>query len=250
MVGIFSVQAAAQQGKSGNDADEETRQIEVAAGPMVGWRHFRAQQGGRNALHLDSPMIGGGVDAQYKMTHDESSRWSTLVTTGFSYAPIQWSIAGTAEPTGSVSGHHAAGHLDAGLEYTFGPGLAGQVLAGAGVLSEWTEANSYYSGSRYIGGRVHAGVSTQPTRRLEVDLFAGVLPSPWVQHSGGSRGQTPWALGWSGHAACRWSLTRRIGVTVDYNLIGYDVTFDTASSARFETLDFHHRLGVRLSANL
>jgi hypothetical protein len=103
---MFSAQAVAQQGEPENDADEHARRFEVAAGPMVGWRHFRAQQGGRNALHLDSPMIGGAVDARYEVTHDESSRWSTLVTTGFSYAPIRWSIAGTAEPKGNVSGHH------------------------------------------------------------------------------------------------------------------------------------------------
>jgi hypothetical protein len=39
-------------------------------------------------------------------------------------------------------------------------------------------------------------------------------------------------------------------VTIDYNLTGYDVTFDTAQTEPFETLDLHHRLGVWLSADL
>lgn len=239
-------EAAASSGKSSSSVS--TDRLRLKAGPMVGWRHLRARAGDRNVFSLETPMVGASIDGALRLGGGAGSRLTHHLVAGGRFAPVRWRVTG-AGAEGRIGGHHAVGRVSWSVAYRYLPGLSGVVRAGAGVVSEWTGRNRYYTGTRYIGGRLLAGVTSKPTDRLKATVLGGLLPSPWATHSGGSRGETDFALGWTGRGKLSWSVAPSIDIDVGYELTGYEVAWRPSDdSADFRTLDLYHHLTIGAAA--
>jgi len=240
-------EAAASSGESTSSGTSNDA-IRLNAGAMVGWRHLRAREGDRNAFSLETPILGASIDGAVRLIGGAGSRVTHRLVGGGHFAPVRWRVSG-AGTDGRIAGYHAVGRVSWSVAHRYLPGLSGVVRAGAGVVSEWTGRNPYYTGTRYIGGRMVAGVISEPMDRLKTTLMGGLLPSPWATHSGGSRGETNFALGWTGRGEISWSVTPSVDIDVGYELTGYDVAWRPGDDgAVFRTLDLYHHLTIGAAA--
>lgn len=237
-------------GETESPRTESTPRLQLRGGPFVGWRHFRATRAGRNALYLDGPLFGIDVEGVYRLTHPkESQRFHIDIISGGSYAPVSWGFSGDNRPNLIADGHHISGHLLLGMNYDYLPGLSAVGRVGIWMLSEFTEPNPYYTGTRYLGTRATVGIRSAPIEPLRVTVLAGVLPTPVLNHSGGSRGESPFALGWTGSADITLDVTSQLRASVSYVANGFQVTWKRDRRPDVRTLDIHHRWALNLGAD-
>lgn len=180
-------------------------------GALMGSRAFSMES--ENGFKLDhkSPFVGvaGRLESVLTTFSGGSAAMSAAVFGG--YAPFTTLFDGSEEFAS------AYGRLGAELAFikAFSETVMLDVFAGAEAWSITIDQNPYYTGNRYLSGRLGAYL-TYAAGPLVIGAGAGVLPAFDINNSDGAFGTSDLTLGIEGQAGLSFQVTDAIDASIGY----------------------------------